>query len=230
VRTTHLLPVALLTLIGPLGCADSFYINAPIIKRDPSDQPPAPLPTTWDNNAPDPSATPQQVCGIVRNRALSRIGTHETGGFILGAIGLIGGGAATAMAAQSGQSAGYYAGFGSLIGAGALVAALGAYWLTKAGDDRQAYWAANAAIAQMNGDWTTAGVSGGANSPADLDWTACSKAMQTIEGTDYQADQALAGAVKSLPTFPAPMTPPTAPTGTTSPTPTAPPPSGGTPH
>jgi hypothetical protein len=88
-----------------------------------------------------------------------------------------------------------------------MLIAGGVYYLNQVADDKSTYWAANAALAQMRGDYnappaTAAGIAPG-GPPAtsghptrgDMDWAACSAALKTIGTGDGQPDVALAAAL-----------------------------------
>jgi hypothetical protein len=179
------------------GCSYDMYGRVPSVARDVPDDGKA------ESSVVQPSDTwsagdgqdPRRACGVIRNIAAKKIAADETTGIVLGAIGMIGGGIALSMATRSGHTDEYDVEWGGITAVGAALTALGVYYLTRAGDDRQAFWAANAAVAQMNGDFDTPQT--GVPNRLQMDWATCSKALSTIGTSENAADVALAGALKA---------------------------------
>jgi hypothetical protein len=139
-RITPLVIIA--TLASTTACSPVFYWDVPVK---------ASLP---DRQADVPADVPPNVmCALVRRGALDRKDLDTGLGIFLGIVGGAATGAGTAVAAQTGHSPTYVGEWASVAGLGVVTTAAAIYFLVKAGNDRQEYWLANAAVAKINADY-----------------------------------------------------------------------------
>jgi hypothetical protein len=93
------------------------------------------------------------MCALVREGAGDRRTRDTTLGVILAFVGGATTAASTALVAQGSHTPTYTGEWGASLGIGVAASAAAIYFLTKAGNDRQEYWLANAAVAKINADY-----------------------------------------------------------------------------
>jgi hypothetical protein len=182
------------------GCK-SLLIDTPVEnpRRDTFD-------SEWNGaDSENPQKTAQQICGTIRTRAKDRLGEDEAAGIILSIPGVGLSTIGLALAARTGHSDEWVGEWTGVAAAGTALLAAGIYFLAHAGDDRNAYWSANSAIAQMRSSYNSTAIvqqdkvaTVYLSHPliADMDWTACATALKAIGSGESQVDSALAGAFK----------------------------------
>jgi hypothetical protein len=98
---------------------------------------------------------PEVICYRVRAGAADRREVDTWSGIPLALVGAGVASTGIALAAKADDKGGI-AGWSAMAGAGTALLGIGIYFLTRGGDDRQEYWATNAAVAQSRADYSVA--------------------------------------------------------------------------
>lgn len=115
-----------------------------------------------------PEDPPEAACARIAKGSTSHKSSDTTAGLLLGIVGAGGGATSGTLLAQGGHHPEYYGEWGLIAAGSVALAATGIYFLTRGGNDRSEFWAANAAVAQTRADYTVYGPDDGSVPAAKL--------------------------------------------------------------